>query len=205
MLRNKVTFAGASIAFGYTVLISPLTTSAQAATFNYTGTTIGAPTWNRPVENFDNPPVAISGAAGEAVPYSSFGFTVSATDSYAFQSTATSANFDNYTFLYQNSFNPTSPFLNILIGNDDNPTPGLSGFTKALTAGTNYFFVTTGFDNPDAGTFSNTITGAGNVATISATSVPEPATVLGSLAAFGYGAYSRRKIKLAQSSNKKTF
>ena len=184
--------------------MSPLVPTAQAATLTYTGTTIGAPTWNRPVDNFANPPVAISGGAGEAVPYSSFGFNVSAPGNYVFQSTATSPNFDNYTFLYQDSFNPTSPFLNILIGNDDNPTPGLSGFTKALSAGTNYFFVTTGFDNTDAGTFSNTITGAGNISAITATSVPEPATFLGTLAAFGYGVYFRRKNQLTRSIDKTT-
>jgi hypothetical protein len=195
--NTKVTFTSTSILLGFTALISSLVVPrVQAATFTYTGTTTGAPTWNRPVENFNSPPTAISGASGEAVPYNSFGFMVSAPDNYVFRSTA---NFDNYTFLYQNYFNPTNPLLNILIGNDDNPTIGLSGFTKSLTAGTNYFLVTTGFDNPDVGTFRNTITGAGN---ITPTSVPEPATILGSLVAIGYGVYARRKMQLARSSDK---
>ena len=205
MLKNNTaTFIGASIAWGLTVAISPLTPSVQAVTFTYTGTTVGGPVWNRPVENFSNPPTAISGGAGEAVSYSTFGFNVTAPDSYVFQSTATSPNFDNYTFLYQNSFNPADPIANIIIGNDDNPTIGLSGFTTALNTSTNYFLVTTGFDNFDAGTFSNTIVGAGNVVPGTIAAVPEPATILGSLAAFGYGVYSRRKTKTHRSGTKKT-
>ncbi len=203
MLRNnKATFVGASIAWGLTASISSLAPSAQAATFTYTGTTVGGPVFNRPADNFSSPPTAVSGAAGEAVPYSSFGFTVSAPDSYVFQSTA---NFDNFTVLYQNSFNPADSVFNAIIANDDNPTVGLSGFTTALNPGTNYFLVTTGYDNPNVGTFSNRIDGAGTVSRIVATSVPEPATILGSLAAFGYGVYSRRKTKLDRSATKKTF
>jgi hypothetical protein len=204
--NNKTTFAGASIFLGWTVLLSSLTPNAQAATFTYTGTTVGAPTWNRPAADPSGLIAGISGVSGEAVPYNSFGFTVSAPDSYVFQSTAT---FDNYTFLYQNSFNPTlgNELKNIIIGNDDYlGIPGSkSGFTTALNPGINYFLVTTGFENSNIGTFSNTITGAGNVSRINATSVPEPATILGSLAAFSYGIYARRKMKLAQSIDKETF
>jgi hypothetical protein len=195
MLRNnKFTFISASIICGWTVLMSPIAPSARAATFTYTGTTVSAPTWVRPNDNGPNPPTSVS---NNTVNYSSFGFTVSAADNYVFQSTA---NFDNYTFLYKNAFDPTfgNELNNIVIGNDDNPTGGLSGFTTALNSGTNYYFVTTGFDNTQFGTFSNSITGAGNISAIP-TAVPEPATILGSIAAFGYGAYTRRKMKLAQS------
>jgi hypothetical protein len=196
--NNKATFVGASIAWGLTASISSLTPSAQAATFTYSGTTVGGPVFNRPDANFSNPPTAVSGASGEAVPYSSFGFTVSAPDSYVFQSTA---NFDNFTVLYQNSFNPADSVFNAVIANDDNPLVGLSGFTTALNPGTNYFLVTTGFDDTNVGTFTNTIVGAGAVTT----AVPEPATILGSLAAFGYGVYSRRKNRSDRSVTKKTF
>ncbi|WP_051038935.1 PEP-CTERM sorting domain-containing protein [Chamaesiphon minutus] len=195
--NNKLTFASASIIWGWTVLMSPIAPSAQAVTFTYSDTTIDAPTWVRPVDNGPNPPTSVS---NNTVNYSGFGFTVSAADNYIFQSTA---NFDNYTFLYQNTFNPTfgNELNNIVIGNDDNPTLGLSGFTTALNPGTNYYFVTTGFDNNQSGTFTNSITGAGNVSAIP-TAVPEPATILGTLAAFGYGAYARRKMKLAETIDK---
>jgi hypothetical protein len=201
MLKNyKVTFASAGIALGLTALaaISP---QAQAATLN-TGTTIGAAIWNRPI--IGNPPTALS-AVGTAVPYSAFGFTVSDPGSYTFQSTATSpTNWDNFTVLYQKTFNPANPLINAVISNDDNPTIGLSGFTIALDPSTNYFLVTTGFGNGDFGAFTNTITGVGTATAIATTAVPEPATILGTLTAVGYGVYSRRKIKLAGSIDKKT-
>jgi hypothetical protein len=203
MFKNDiVTFVGASIAWGVTASISSLTPSAQAVTFTYSGTTVGGPVFNRPVDNFSSPPTAV---VGEAVPYSSFGFTVSAPDSYIFRSVA---KFDNFTVLYQNSFNPADSVFNAIIANDD--ILGLplytSGFTTALNPGTNYFLVTTAYENSPistAGTFSNRIDGAGTVSSIVATSVPEPATILGSIAAFGYGVYSRRKNKLDRSVTKK--
>jgi hypothetical protein len=198
--NNKVTFAGAGIALGLTALVS-IAPQAQAATLN-TGTTVGAFTWNRPVASV--PPVLSSVAT--AVRYNSYGFTVSTPGSYTFQSTAVD-NWDNYTFLYQKAFNPASPLTGYVTGNDDfipnTPTSG-SEFTTNLDPGTNYFFVTTGFNNGDFGAFTNTITGVGTASAIASTSVPEPATILGTLAAFGYGAYSRRKIKLAGAIDKKT-
>lgn len=197
---NKATFIGASIAWGLTVAIFPTAPSAQAATFTYTGTTIGGPVFNRPVANFSSPPTAVAGPGGAMVSYSTFNFNVTAPDSYDFQSTAS---FDNFTVLYQNSFNPADSVANAIIANDDNPTIGLSGFKTALNPGINYFLVTTGFSNPDAGTFSNEIRGTGNVLPSSIAAVPEPATILGSLAAFGYGVYSKRKIKLDRSAIKK--
>ena len=81
----------------------------------------------------------------------------------------------------------------------------LSRFTTVLNTSTNYFLVTTGFDNFDAESFSNTIVGAGNVVPGTIAAVPEPATILGSLAAFGYGVYYRRKIKVNRSVTKKIF
>ena len=202
---NKATFISASMAWGLTVAILPIAPSAQAATFTYTGTTIDGPTFNRPVANFSNPPTAIAGPGGAMVSYSTFSFNVTAPDSYVFQSTATSANFDNFTVLYQNSFNPADSVANAIIANDDNPSIGLSGFTTSLNPGINYFLITTGFQNTDAGTFSNTIAGTGNVLPGPIAAVPEPATILGSLAAFGYGVYSRRKIKIDRSVIKKVF
>jgi hypothetical protein len=206
LTNNKVTLAGAGIAMGLAMLVSP-TLSAQAATFTYSGTTLGAPTWNRPEANGVNAPTILSTPLGTAVAYRSFGFTVSSSDNYTFSSIGSNPiNWDNYTFLYKNSFNPNTPLVNAIIGNDDNPTIGLSGFTTSLSPSVNYFLVTTGWRNTDAGTFTNTITnsGLGTVSAIAATAVPEPATILGTLAAFGYGAYSRRKMKLAGSIDKKT-
>ena len=128
------------------------------------GTTVGGPTWNRPLAG--TPPAGLSGV-GTATPYSVIQFAVETSGTYTFLDTATSpANWDNFTFLYINSFSAAAPLTNVRIGNDDFPTIGLSGFNFALTANTNYFFVTTGFANTDSGTYRLSITQA----------VPEPAT-----------------------------
>lgn len=202
LATNKITLAGAGIALGLTILMSPAP-SVRAATLN-TGTTTNAPTWNRPLAG--TPPIALS-AVGTAVPYSVYGFTVSTAGNYTFQSTAIAPTaWDNFSFLYLKSFSAAAPLSNVIIGNDDNLTTGLSGFTTALDPGTNYYFVTTGFGNSNFGTFSNTITPVSGIGTASpiAASVPEPTTILGSLLAFGYGVYTKRKMQVDRSSDKET-
>ncbi len=96
--------------------------------------------------------------------------------SYDFLSDAVDpVNWDNYLFLYLNSFDPLDQFANVIIGNDDLPSIGLSGFNGVnLSTGTTYVLVTTGFTNFDTGAFENTITGPGNVITDLAVAVPEP-------------------------------
>lgn len=167
--------------------------AAMAGTVTYTGALTNTdPTWNRPVANGNLPPVSPPSGVGTAVRYDVQSFFVSAAGSYTFQSTA---NYDNYTFLYQDSFNPLSQFTNVLIGNDDNPNVGLSGFTTNLVTGKNYFLVTTAFANTDIGSYSNNINGIGNITlgTIP-TGVPEPTSVaLFGLALAGLAAAQRRK------------
>jgi hypothetical protein len=203
MLTNKAIFAGASLALGLTVL-SPAP-RAQAATLTYSGTTIGAPNWNRPVANGNNAPTALASGfnSGNNVEYNARQFNVGTSGSYVFTSTSNTTGFDNYTFLYQNAFNAAIPLTNVLIGNNDNPSATVSGFTTNLTAGVNYFFITTGRQNNDSGAFTNTIVGTGPIVS-GAVPTPEPATILGTLAAFGYGVYSKRKMQLAQLSAQPT-
>jgi hypothetical protein len=142
----------------------------------FAGTTVGGPTWTRPVQG--SPPVPPLSGVGTATRYQALTFTVSASGSYNFLSTATNpVNWDNYTFLYVNSFNSNSAFTNLLRGNDDFPTIGLSGFNNvALTAGLNYIFVTTGFGNDDAGAYSLSISGPGTATLAPTNVVPEPST-----------------------------
>ena len=162
---------------------------AQAITF--TGTTVGGPVWNRPFFDF-------SGLSpnGTAVLYRVTPFSVTASGAYVFRNTALlPVNWDNFTFVYQTAFNPATPLVNGVIGNDDNPTIGLSGFTTALTAGTNYFYVVTGFAAVAFGTYSASITGPGNVVL-----VPEPASygLMGlGLAAVLLGTRRRRETAAA--------
>ncbi len=170
MLRNvrRMTLLLAAIAF--TAL------PAFADTVTFTTNTTGGPTFNRPLAG--TPPTGLS-AVGTAVPYVVTPLTVSLSGAYTFQSTATTTGYDNFTILYSNNFNPASPLVNAIIANDDNPSIGLSGFTTNLTAGVNYFYVVTGFNNLDFGLATNVITGPG-IITVGGggTAVPEPATMI---------------------------
>lgn len=98
------------------------------------GDTTGQPTWTRPVANGTLPPIPPLSGVGTATPYQALEFTVNLSGTYTFQCTATGG-WDNYTFVYANAFNPASQFTNVVIGNDDNPNIGLSGFTVNLSAG----------------------------------------------------------------------
>jgi len=151
-----------------------------ADTVMFMGNTTGGPTFNRPVDNGNNPPTSLSGV-GTAVRYTITQLTVGTSGSYIFQSISANSNtYDNYTFLYQNSFNPASPLTNVLIGNDDNLSIGMSGFTINLLNGTTYFFINTGFENFDFGAFTSTISGPG-IITIGGgggAPIPEPTTLL---------------------------
>lgn len=153
--------------------------AASAGSIVFTGDTTNGPTWTRPVANGPNPPVPPPSGVGTATPYRFHQFAVSQSGSYSFNSVA-AAGWDNYLFLYQNNFNPLSPFTNVLIGNDDNPTVGVSGFSFNLVAGTTYFVVNTGFDNVSFGQYRLTIDGPGNI-----TAVPEPATWALMIGGFG--------------------
>ncbi|QHL89715.1 PEPxxWA-CTERM sorting domain-containing protein [Sphingomonas changnyeongensis] len=165
--------------------------AASAGTIVFTGNTSGGPLWNRPIQG--NPPTPPASGVGTAVAYRFHQFAVDANGAYSFQSTAVGG-WDNYAFLYSNSFNPLTPFANVIVGNDDNPLIGLAGFTTNLTAGTTYFLVITGYENIDAGAYSAEIRGPGNIA-----AVPEPeswALMIGGFALAG-GALRVRRSRIA--------
>ena len=139
------------------------------------------------------PPTALS-SVGRNVQFEVEELYVDVSGTYSFLSTATSpAGWDIYTFLYVNAFNPVAPLTNVLIGDDGFPNIGLSGFSIALLANTNYFFVNTGFGNSDAGAFTKRIEGPGTIHLNA--SVPEPET----LALLGLGfaglVFTRRRAK----------
>jgi hypothetical protein len=156
---------------------------AAAATFSYDATTAGGPTWQRPV---DAGPVLSS--VGAATPYHVESFVAGVTGPYDFLSVQD--DWDGYLFLYRTAFDPTDQLTNLLAGNDDFPGPGQSGFDDvALTTGTTYLIVTTGFDNVASGTFTNTVTFDGAPAVI-----PLPGSLPVLLAGLaGLGLVARRR------------
>jgi hypothetical protein len=121
-----------------------------------TNATTGQPNFNRPNANGNNPPTTLSGLT-TAVPYSTVSFTPTVSGPYRFVSTTTTPGFNNFTILYQNSFNPASPLTNALIANEDLGSSTTSGFEVNLTFGTPYIFVTTGSVFDDYGVYSANI------------------------------------------------
>ncbi|WP_232366778.1 PEPxxWA-CTERM sorting domain-containing protein [Alteripontixanthobacter muriae] len=153
------------------------------------GDTTGGPTWNRPVGSGP----FLSGT-GTDVPYEATSFTVDTASSYAF---AVTSAFDNYLFLYANSFDPNNPLSNLLIGNDD-AGPGLdAAFDFGLSTGVSYFAVVSGFANDDFGSYTLSINGPGNV-TIANGAVPEPTTWAMMLLGFGFIGGAMRSAKRRQ-------
>lgn len=157
---------------------------AHADTYTYNGDTTGSPTYQRALAGFGG----LSGV-GTAVRYDTLEFSVTQSGAYDFLSLA-AGNWDNFLFLYSPSFDPGSPLVNGVAGNDDFPTIGRSGFNGVnLSAGVNYVLVTTGFANNSFGAYTNSITGVGSVVV-----VPEPGTYgLMALGLLGVGALVRRR------------
>ncbi|WP_041392125.1 PEPxxWA-CTERM sorting domain-containing protein [Sphingobium sp. SYK-6] len=168
----------------------------QAAITIFEGTTEGAPTWNRPLEDFS----ALS-AVGTDVAYVADSFTVTVSGLYDFLEVADAEDsWDNYLFLYAGSFDPLAPFANGVVGNDDFGAIGISGFTGiSLMTGITYFAVTTGFGNFDFGKYALVITGPG-AAVPPVTVVPEPASwgmMLAGLGAVGYALRRQKSLKIS--------
>ena len=141
--------------------------------FNFTapGTTAGRSLWTRPEQGA--PPSEFP-RKRTPVPYDAMRFTVSTTGEYTLTSTA---EWNNYLFLYSNAFDPARQLSNVLLGNDDFGPIGVAGFTTTLTAGTPYFLVTSGFNNNNSGAYILNISGVGSVEvtlTVPGTTVGRP-------------------------------
>jgi hypothetical protein len=185
------------IAFAAIALSLSLALPSKAASVSFSGNTTNAATFNRPqtqgFEGGTNPPTALS-SNGTAVPYNSQPIFVNTTGAY---NVTGSQNFLGIQFLYSNSFNPATPLVNLLNGNDPFPDEGVSGFSNlALTADNQYFLVTTGFDNTNLsfGNFTNTVDGPGNITLGTTVPVPEPSSTVVFVIA-GMTLILKRKLK----------
>lgn len=160
--------------------------AAHADFFSYVGDSTGKPTWD--VD-------AAFGAPGTVVPYDVFDFHVDADGTYKFLE---AARFDSMIVLYAGGFDASNPLEHLIKFNDDILTPNTSGFVTSLTAGTQYTFVVTGFNDSEYGAYSVTIGGPGHIIPGPVLAVPEPSTwlMLGvGLAAVGFA--QRRKAMQA--------
>ncbi|MFM2066781.1 MAG: hypothetical protein RLZZ584_1690 [Pseudomonadota bacterium] len=185
--------------------------SAFAGSVSFTSTTLGEPTYNRlcvgnslcgtTIDPVLGVPVDVS-TRGTAVHYLATMLTVSVSGLYTFVSTTplvtpggTEHTWDNYTFVYRDSFSPAAPLQNLVNGNDDYlSTGGLSGFDANLIAGLSYIFVNTGWRNSDFGDFTAVISGPGDITFMSVSAVPEPGTNAMMLLGLGVmGGVSRRR------------
>jgi hypothetical protein len=167
---------------------------ASAATF--IGTTVGGPTYNRPLSG--TPPTGLSGV-GTAVAYQIVPFTVTANGSYTLALTSLTT-YDTYLGLHNIAFVPTSGLTNALAYDDDGGPGSDSLITSInLMTGVSYFAISTGFANTDFGDYSLEITGVGDVVFGGGGgAVPESSTWAMMLAGFGIvGAAMRRRFKVA--------
>ena len=158
-----------SLMIGDTVITTVVTAQDGLTTRTYTVTvtrpltTAGRPAWSRPDANGTAAPTTLSSTA-TAVPYDVYHFTVGTTGTYTVTCTGVSpANWNTYLLLYSGAFSAQSPLTGVVIGNDDFPNVGVSGFSTALQSGTDYFLVTTGATNSDSGDYTLAIQGNGNV------------------------------------------
>jgi len=147
-------------------LLAGFTSTAHAEFFSTVGDSTGKPTWD--VDAGFN-------AAGTVVPYDVFDFHVDVDGAYKFLA---AARFDSMIILYGGGFDATDPQHNLVRFNDDILTPNTSGFAAKLTAGVQYTFVVTGFNDSEYGAYSFSIGGPGHIIPGPIAAVPEPSTWL---------------------------
>lgn len=132
------------------------------------GDTTGEPTFNRPTDNGQDPPVALS-SIGTAVNYDAISFTVDTSGAYQLLA-QTNGGWDVFICLYAGGFNPADPLTNCLIADidypEDAPIFGQAGIDYNLEPGTTYTAVITGFEDGVYGAYHLSICGVGSVSSV---------------------------------------
>ncbi len=172
MLETKFVQKSLVIILGLGLAAFTTAKPSEASVFTYQGDTTNQTSWRRVAPG--NPPTLISGEKdgnlGMSVPYSVFDFKVDQSGSYTITgiSQATPSQnrpWDIFLALYQDSFNPNQQLTNVLIA-DTTTTGGTVEFSQPLSAGQEYFLVTTGRRVSDFGVFNNTISGSGRIVAV---------------------------------------
>jgi hypothetical protein len=182
------------------VAVAGLAAAASAQSAVYTAATSSSgPRYNRLVADGVTGLSTGLSTVGTNTPYHVQPFWVGTSGPYNFFSNAGSPNgWDQYLWLYGSSWNPANPAIGAIRGNDDfNNLIGQSGFSGvSLTANTQYYLITTGYENSDFGSFTNSITWASESegGPINLGMIPSP----GAAALFGLGglmATKRRRTR----------
>ena len=200
-ILKQLSLATASVAFVALGTVEVV----HAVTISFSGDTTGAPTFNRsgpdPGAITQSPPTELS-TIGTAVPYRSQAFSVDTAGDYNFRS---SQDYDGFLALYQTAFDPSDARINVLVANDDyfvEIQPYTSGFDNVpLSTNTQYFLVTSAYDNDGIGNYTNTIASSDSAATGTITLDPTPVPFefspgLGILALGMCGAVAQLKNKV---------
>ncbi|MEZ4235947.1 MAG: leishmanolysin-related zinc metalloendopeptidase [Myxococcota bacterium] len=117
-------------------------------TLAYDGSTVGAPTFDRPN--------GLGPALVGPVAYDAYAFTP--TVGSGFYTVDSAQDYDGYLHLYRAPFDPAQPLTNVIAANDDLVDNRHSGFRLFLEDGVDYVLVTSAWGAGDEGTFTNTIT-----------------------------------------------
>ena len=144
---------------------------ALGATVTYAGSlTAASPTFARPTSAGAGSPTSCTPALGSPniTLYSAQPFNVGTTGTYDvvnLSNTFTTVNSqDSYFALYQGSFDPVNPGMNLVYANDDlSASIFRSEINCTLTAGVTYILVTTPFNVGATGDFTNQISGPGTI------------------------------------------
>ncbi|MBO3461438.1 PEP-CTERM sorting domain-containing protein [Aetokthonos hydrillicola Thurmond2011] len=192
MLKTKSSQKLLVVIFGLALAAFATAKPSRASVLTYQGDTTNQAIWRRVAPG--NPPTLLSGEKdgnlGMSVPYSVFDFTVTQSGSYTISgvSEATppqNTPWDIFLALYQDSFNPAQQLTNVLIADTTNNAETVT-FNQPLTAGRDYFLVTTGRRVSDFGVFTNTISGAGRIVPVpESDSIPAMLVAVGLLVTVG--------------------
>ena len=159
VVTNYTTCAGYTVLAGQGLQAANNCTVGQNVVTSFSGVVNSSdPTYHR---SFSGTTYGASGASS-AVFFDAITFTVATTGSYTFDMCST--DFDAFLSLYSTSFNPTTPAINFVEGEDAGATCTNGGrITQTLTAGTTYILVPSPYYDGDSGAYTITFTGPGAV------------------------------------------